>query len=583
MKLLKNICLVGSAIALLTGCRGDLMDLSPYGSISSGNMWATENLADMGVVGIYNVLRSNNVAYDLYKYDCFGVSSDCRDRDYPLTLGSITTSDGLFSGYWQINYEGVSRANDAIANLPNAPLSDEKRDRLMGESKFLRAFFYYKLNSMFKGVPLYLEPAELEELVKGRDTEEAVWNQVITDLTDAINTASLPDKYANDNGDYGRVTKGAAYALRGKAYMWMKDWAKAEADFRKVGDMGYALFEGEYKQLFKETNERSDEMIFSMQCIAESGYGNEFSFRYGSRVAYGSCWNTYLVNTDFVETYECADGKPFNWNDYIPGYNEMKPAERSVYFLRDGLTDAEIEKMKENGADMSKYLPEGNEARILKAYENRDPRLAATVITPYSQYLGSYSSVDHIYTLRWPYRGYDAADPYDLKTDTNNRYYYLFRKFVAEGTNEIPNRSYSPIDIPIIRYADVALSLAECLNEQGKTDEAVIWVNKVRKRAGAALLNSNQYTTVTGQENMRERIQDERRWEFAGEGVNFFDEMRWKTLHESKYFTGAGLKQIWGETQHTYSWAGDHLYNWAIPRTEMQMNTNLTQNNGWVD
>lgn len=583
MKLINKICLLGASVALLTGCRGDLMDLSPYGSIASGNMWTTENLADMGVVGIYNVLRFDNVGNDLYKFDCYGVSADCRDRDYTLTIGSTTLSDGQFSGYWKVNYEGVSRCNDAIANLPNAPLTGTKRARLMAESKFMRAFFYYKLNMMFKGVPLYLEPAELDELTKERDSEEAVWNQVIADLTDAINTAELPDKYTGDNGEYGRATKGAAYALRGKAYMWMKEWAKAEADLRKVGDLGYALFQGEYKQLFKEANEKSDEMIFSMQCIGEDGYGNAFSFRYGSRDAFGSCWNTYLVNTDFVNTYECKDGKPFDWNDFIPGFNEMKPAERSVYFLRDGLTEAEIDKMKENGADMSKYLPEGNEARLLKAYESRDPRLAATVITPYSQYFGSYNSNDYTYTLRWPYRGYDAADPYDLKTDTNNRYYYLFRKFVAEGTNEIPNRSYSPIDIPLIRYADVVLSLAECLNEQGKTDEAIIWVNKVRERAGTALLNTNQFTQISGQDNMRERIRNERRWEFAGEGVNFFDEMRWKTLHESKFFEGAGLKQIWGELQYSYSWGGDHLYNWAIPRSEIQMNENLKQNEGWID
>lgn len=583
MKLINKICLLSASVALLTGCRGDLMDLSPYGSIASGNMWTTENLADMGVVGIYNVLRYENVGLDLYKFDCYGVSADCRDRDYSLTTGSTTSSDGQFSGYWRVNYEGIGRCNDAIANLPNAPLADSKRARLIAESKFLRAFFYYKLNMMFKGVPLYLEPAELDELTKGRDSEEAVWNQVITDLTDVINTAEIPDKYEKGDGEYGRATKGAAYALRGKVYLWMKDWAKAEADLRKVGDLGYALFQGGYKQLFKEANESSDEMIFSMQCIGEDGYGNTFSFRYGSRDTYGSCWNTYLVSTDFVNTYECGDGKPFNWDDYIPGFNEMKPAARSVYFLRDGLTEAEKEKMKENGADMSKYLPEGNEARILKAYENRDPRLAATVITPYSQYLGSYSSVDYTYTLRWPYRGADAADPYDLKTDTNNRYYYLFRKFVAEGTNEIPNRSYSPIDIPLIRYADVVLSLAEALNEQGKTDEAITWVNKVRERAGAALLNSNQYTQVSGQDNMRERIRNERRWEFAGEGVNFFDEMRWKTLHQSKFFEGAGLKQIWGEIQYSYSWGGDHLYNWAIPRSEIQMNENLKQNEGWVD
>ena len=151
----------------------------------------------------------------------------------------------------------------------------------------------------------------------------------------------------------------------------------------------------------------------------------------------------------------------------------MDVSERSVYFLRDGMTEAEKSKMTEDGADLSKYLDNGNEARIKMAYENRDPRLMVTVITPYAEYYGANGATSYTYTLRWPYRGYNTADPFDLKTDTNNRYYYLFRKFVAEGAAEIPNRSYSPIDIPIIRYADVALSLAECLNEQGKTDEAV--------------------------------------------------------------------------------------------------------------
>ena len=190
-------------------------------------MWTSENLADMGVTGIYNVLRSDNVAGDLHKFDSYGVSADYRDGNYSLLRGNATTSDSQFSNYWRIHYEGVSRANDAIANLPNAPLDESKRNRLIAESKFLRAYFYYKLNMMYKGVPLYLEPTELEGFTKGRDTEEAVWNQVIQDLTDAINTADLPDKYAAGSGDYGRVTKGAAYALRGKAYMWMENWAAA--------------------------------------------------------------------------------------------------------------------------------------------------------------------------------------------------------------------------------------------------------------------------------------------------------------------------------------------------------------------
>lgn len=587
MKLLKNIIITGSIMLTATACQPGLLDRTPYDAIGSGNMWANENLAEMGVTSIYNVLRSGNVAGDLYKFDCYGVSAECRDQDYSLLKGTTSVGDGQFSNYWKINYEGISRANDAIAHLPEAPIQTAgKKERLMAEAKFLRAFYYYKLNMMFKGVPLYLEPTELDGFTKGRDTEEAVWTQIINDLTDAINTQELPLKYTSDSGDYGRVTKGAAYALRGKVYMWLKDWAKAEQDFIKVGECGYDIFDDgtaeAYKHLFKEDNERSDEMIFSLQCIGLSGYGNEFSFRYGSRVTFGSCWNSYLVNTDFVESYENVDGSKFNWDDYIPGYNEMDPNARSVYFLRDNMTDEEKDAMVKNQeADLSKYLDNGNEERIKKAYENRDPRLQMTVITPYSTYLGANSATAYTYTLRWPYRGYDTADPFDLKTDTNNRFYYLFRKFVAEGATEIPNRSYSPIDIPLIRYADVALSMAECLNEQGKTDEAVEWVNKVRRRARVALLNSNQYTQVTGQDNMRERIRNERRWEFAGEGVNFFDEMRWKTWHESKFFEGAGLKQIWGQVQYSHSWGGDYLYNWAIPRSEIQVNPNLVQNEGW--
>lgn len=583
MKLINNIYVLGVSFALLTGCQSDLMDLTPYDSIGSGNMWTTENLADMGVTGIYNVLRSTDMAGDLHKFESYGVSADYRDGNYSLLRGNATTSDGQFSNYWKIHYEGISRCNDAITYLHKAPLPEAKLNRLTAESKFLRAYFYYKLNMVFKGVPLYLEPTELEDLVKGRNSEAEVWNQVISDLTDALDTHSLPDKYEAGNGDYGRVTKGAAYALRGKVYMWIKEWSKAESDFRKVGECGYGLFQGEYKQLFKEANEQCEEMIFSLQCIGESGYGNNFSFRYGSRSSFGSCWNTYLVNPDFVETYEEADGRPFDWDQYIPGFNGMDVSKRAVYFLRDGMTDAEKKKTEEDGADLSCYLDNGNEIRIKAAYAHRDPRLTATVITPYSDYLGANSATPYTYTLRWPYRGFDTADPFDLKTDTNNRFYYLFRKFVAEGASEIPNREYSPIDIPIIRYADVVLSLAECLNEQGRTDEATEWVNQVRARAGVALLNSNSYTRVTGQENLRTRIQNERRWEFAGEGVNFFDELRWRTWHTTKFRKDAGLKQIWGTIQTAYSWGGDHLYNWAIPKSEIQMNPNLVQNEGWVD
>lgn len=616
-----------AAVALLGSCKADLLDLTPYGSISSGTMWTTENLADQGVTGIYNVLRKGRssssgepayVGLGLYQFDCFGVSSDCRDKDYAILQGNATTSNSLFSDYWKDHYEGIHRANDAIANLPKSEISDSKKARLIAESKFLRAFFYYKLNMVYKGVPVYLTPVTIEECNQGRETEAKVWEVIITDLTDCINEANLPDRYDKGNADFGRATKAAAYALRGKVYMWLKEWAKAEADFKKVGELGHKLFNGDYKALFKQANEQSEETVFSVQCIGLDGYGNDISFRYGTRSTFGSCWNTYLVSTDFVESYEEKDGSEFDWEKYLPGYTAMTPEMRKIFFLRDttyaeldrqfaaaGYTDEknalkkEIGKLvkqelgnaglaaKKAGLDSAtfirnNYLPTGNEARIRQAYANRDPRLQASIVTPYEKYDGADGAAAHTYVLRWPYT--NNIDPlWDLKTDTNNRYYYLFRKFVAEGPTEIANRKYSDIDFPLIRYADVLLNLAEALNEQGKTSEAIACVNLVRARAGVQELNTNAATTVSGQADLRERIRNERRWEFNGEGVNFFDELRWGTWKETKFHEGAGLKQIWGEPQYTYSWGGDHYYFWPIPSAEKDMNENLTQTKDWID
>ena len=77
-------------------------------------------------------------------------------------------------------------------------------------------------------------------------------------------------------------------------------------------------------------------------------------------------WNNYLPNPHFVESFETATGEKFNWDNYLPGYSTMKEKERVVFFLRDGLSAAEKERMTAYGADMSKYLDSGNEARIKK-------------------------------------------------------------------------------------------------------------------------------------------------------------------------------------------------------------------------
>lgn len=580
-----------SAVFLLitivaVACRKNLLNTIPPTQVLSGNMWTTDNLTDLGVNGVYQAMRANigtggTSDRELYQYDRF---SGLMPRDnQPLLNATATTANGLFSSVWQELYEGVHRANDAIDGITKiSPSAPEKKARLIAESKFLRAYFYYRLNQLYRGVPIYLEPITYDGATLPRNTEQQVWDQIVTDLTDCINETNLPDKYAATSTEFGRATKGAAYALRGKVYMYTSRWELAIADFEKVKELGYSLFNN-YRTLFTEANERSSETIFSIQNIPVNGYGSTFQFYFGSRSAFGSNWNTYLIHPDIVDLYENADGSKFNWNDYIPGYNEMEPKLREVFFLRNNLTPTEIQNMTTKGLNMSLYLPTGNEQRISAAYANRDPRLQANIILPYSTFLGNNNGVDQNFTSRWPFRN-EFGGVFDLRTDTRSFFYYLPRKFVYEGAvPSIPNRTSGGTDYPVIRYADILLLWAEALNESDKTADAVLKVNEVRARAGVGLLNSSAATTVSGKDDLRTRIQNERRRELLAEGNVFFDELRWKTWKDHVFYPGNGIKQVWGDLTAPFTWGGDNLYIWAIPQVEMERNTSLTQNPGWIN
>lgn len=579
-KLSKYILPVAFGAMALQGCKKDLLDTKPYDQISSSAMWMNENTTDLGVQGIYSAFRDASV--NIYQFDQYSYTGQYISL-IGMMGGTITPGAGDFSSNWRTLYEGIIRTNDAIANIPaKSPVDEKKKGRLVAESKFFRAYFYYRLNELFKGVPLYLEPTSWNEFNKPRNTEEEVWAQVIKDLTEAINEPELPAKYAKGNASYGRVPKGAAYALRGKAYMQTKQWDKAITDFAAVKTAGYSLFP-DYVMLFKEANEQSDEMIFSVQNIAVPGMGTSLQLQVGARSAgpnAAGCWNNYIPSPNLVDLYENADGSMFDWNEVIPGYNEMQPRARQVYFLRDNMTAAEISSAKARGADMTKYLPTGNEARILKAYAGRDPRLGFNVITPYSTFNGILGAKAQTVTSRFPYR---ASEPTDLRTNSTSLFLYLYRKFVAEGTSEIIDREYSSIDQPIIRYADVLLLWAEALNEKGDMAGAMAKVNEVRARVKMPALQSADATLPThiaNQSMLREKIRNERRAEFPNEGINYFDELRWKTLPTTIFKPGNGTQQVWGQNIGTYSY-DPKLNAWAIPQAEIQYNNSLTQNPGW--
>ena len=86
---------------------------------------------------------------------------------------------------------------------------------------------------------------------------------------------------------------------------------------------------------------------------------------------------------------------------------------------------------------------------------------------------------------------------------------------------------------------------------------------------------------VANAEDLMKRIRDEKKWEFAGEQVVWYDELRWKTWKEDKFADGNGMLHAWGAPVYTYSWGGEQYWKWPLPQSETQRNTNLEQNDQW--
>lgn len=583
----------------VSSCSKNILNTSPNSQVSSTVMWTTDNLTDQGVAGVYAALRLGGggngiLLYELYSMDRYAYTGQTYYNN-ELTQGTATPSSGLFSSTWQNLYEGISRANDAITNIPlQSPSDPAKKARYVAECKFLRAYFYFRLAELFQSVPIYTTPTAYNAFTKAASPRDSVWAQCISDLTDAINEPNLLNGYtdAQKNNMLGRVTRGAAYALRGEIYMWQQKWSQAAADFQQVGQStGYQLYTGDgdqsYKMLFKEAQNNCPEMIFEMQNLATSGYGGTSEFYCGTRSSQGSCWDWYCASNALIDLYENKDGSKFNWDNVIPGYNEMSPAARSIYFYRDSATSAELTAAAKAGADVSKYDATNNESRIEQVYANRDERLQQTIITPYAQYVGVFGGANTNFTWRYPYRS-GSSPTFDLQADGGVVPYgfYWYRKFVYEGTSEGTDRSNVPINYPIIRYADVLLQWAEALNEsQGLTQQGLDLVNKVRERAGQPDLQMADPalpTYVASTSDFRTRIRNERRVEFPNEGVNYFDELRWGTWLQNKFAAGSGATQIWGTVNFPYVLQGNYITQWPVPTSVVQINSNMAKTPGWT-
>lgn len=566
------------AAMTFTGCYD--LETYPGDKVNEGTFYKTGDHAHQGLMGIYGMLRLN----EAYGYQfCFDHLGDIAYgyNYYMMFLATYTDRDGTIQAHWQTFYDGIHRVNTFIRSVKGMRgiITDEQINEYVAEAKFLRAMFYFSLTDLFGGVPYYDESTNVNEefmnLKQPRSSLEEVRAHILEDLDEAIKY--LPVEHAAS--EYGRATKGAAYALRGKVHLYDKEWQSAINDFEEIvynksNNYGYAL-DDDYARVFKLYNgAKSPETVFSIQ--NKSGVGTEYGMQIqalmGCRGAYGSCWNNTVPSTQLVDMYEFKDGRPFNWDEIFPGYNAMTPEQRK-----------ELLSVEMDGSGTIVGLREADTAKILSAYTCRDPRLMATVIVPYSHYMGNIgrtTNVDLIFAL-----DHNLAGNANGGTIQNNAGWvsYFYRKFVTEGDQggAISNRLHTPFAFPLIRFADVLLMLSEAYNEAGQLDKAVTEFNKVRARVGMPGLNSGPaWMVVSNKEQMAERIRKERAVEFAGEGLRFSDLRRWGYEIAHKTLNNVDAVNIYGEPIYTHLFTERDML-WPIPGVERERNKELTQNPGW--
>ena len=566
MKNTVKIIIAALVSVCMTGCYD--LNVYPADKLGSDMFFKNEEHAKDAMMGVYSMMPNDHVFGLQFAMDVLGGTALGYDAQsyQAFARGTYDVTNTWVSNKWRNLYEGIARANVVLQNVEKCDMPEEIKARYKGEARFMRALFYAALLDYFGGVPIYDESWVVKEsyakMLLPRNTADEVRRFIINDLTYA--EVVLPEEW--EDSEYGRATCYAATAFKGKQLLFDKQYEAASKCFSAVIASGkYGLYE-DYAKLFKPGGDSSEEMIFAIQNIGGMGsdHGMKMAFYMGTRKTYGSCWNNVMPNDALVNSYEYKDGRPFSWDALFSGFSTNSSVKSSVFLAT-----------VENGQRVTRYP--ASKATLLEMYEQRDPRMTATVIMPYTKYLGWNSNAEEEceYVIA---TGITSGN--GMIRVNNNYLTYLFRKFVPEGNmnGAINSREHTPINFPLMRYADVLLMKAECLNELGDQDGAVELLNQVRARVGMPGINSGpSWLAASGRDQVFSRIRHERAVEFAGEGLSFSDMKRWGLLEE---LDGIRENHITGAFIFTRS-VEHRDYLWPIPASEIERNPLLTQNPDW--
>jgi hypothetical protein len=484
------------AIAVLGACNKDFFEIDDPNGLEVIGSFEDEGAVNLFLNRTYNLV--------IPQWPTLGgihnTSDEMNNASTAFLYGQLVensvTDIGTSTSITANRYADIRRCNVAIDGLNTSlTLSDASKKILKGQFFFLRAYSYFKLVRLYGGVPLVLHaqgPSD-EELQVPRSKTSVCIAQIASDLDSAV--AYLPKSWTG--GDIGRITRGAAAAVKGKALLYWASpqfnptniasrWADAYTANKAAYDLcvadGYGLIAGYSNIFFTEDNK---EVLIVRKYNTSKDLGNsvEMSARPISETTSGS--GSYQPTWNLVQAFLKSNGVPITYPDNSVKYND------TTFWL------------------------------------NRDPRFAATIA-----WNGDLWPLSGKTTRKqWTYTGVLDETAGTIVTGFYCKKLCNPSLSAAAAVYNSNSGGGSGIDWIEMRFAEVILNLADCANETGRLTEAKDMVRLIRQRAGILAGNFDYGLSIaTDVAGMRSLILNERQIEFSFEGARNFDLRRTRNL-----------------------------------------------------
>ena len=578
--------LLGIALGglLLTACSDSFLeDKKNYDNFTS-DIYDNYESAKLRVNAIYGECLPNANAAAGWNNNQTGVKDDQSEgteehytfgafldptKELSAMTGNIVPDYFQYQQNYLVNVWGRIRGiNDAIAGLTNSKLSQEEKDELLGQCYFFRGWCYYQLMKWYGGVPIITEAQETEaESFVQRSPAKAVYEFIISDLNQSANL--LKAKTANGKGwddtDWGRVTSGTALALKGRVMVlwcspmfnrsndparWTTAYNEMKADLATITSCGYDLY-GE-----------------SAPGMNGEAFAKVFSLRRSSEAVFVKLYNNFAGDGDNVSNCD--------WERNIRPYNTQGKSGGSGYEPTSMLFD--LFPMKDgkrpgtSGSNYTKLNPSSSAYDKNFPFMDRDPRFYRTYAFPGVRwaYKGDASEGDNyaLWNYVWYANSTDEGNPEGGKRygadnlldnvrgiyvrkrsddlDVNTSPLYTYDSKASKG-----GFTYNGAPYIEIRFAEVLLNLAEAACGAKDVTNALVYLNRVRSRAGVPALTTSDFAGGDNQASCMSAILYERQVELAFEGKRFDDMRRWMLFDG-----GDNVKEIPGGAPSTWTLTG---------------------------